>query len=88
MGMKSRAHIRNVANPEVSLDRIEKIFQASVAGRDNPLISEDLEQARRTAGYLDAHQFGHSLLEQLALRPFYYRVRFHLWRKRNIQPGK
>jgi hypothetical protein len=40
-----------------------------------------LVKARDAAAYLDAHQFGHSWREQLALRPFYYRVRFHEFRK-------
>jgi len=82
MGAKARAHIRELTNPAVSLDRMENAFRAVLDGRDNPLMHEDLEQARRAAKHLDAHQFGHSLLEQLALRPFYYRVQFHLWRKR------
>jgi glycosyltransferase involved in cell wall biosynthesis len=81
MGKKARQHIRALANPDISIARLETILQAAVEGRDNPFAAEDLEQAKCTATYLDAHQFGYSLLEQLALRPFYYRVRFHQWRK-------
>lgn len=84
MGRKAQEHIRTLADPDTSIARLEKILQAAVEGRDNPFAAEDLERARRTAAYLDAHQFGHSWLEQLALRPFYYRVRFHQFRKRFI----
>jgi glycosyltransferase involved in cell wall biosynthesis len=82
MGRAAQTHIRALANPEISLNRLEAIFRAAVEVRDNPFAIEDLEKARATAAYLDAHQFGHSLLEQVALRPLYYRVRFHEFRKR------
>jgi len=81
MGTQAREHIRALASPEISIARLEAVLLAAVEKRDNPFAAADLEQARRTAAYLDAHQFGHSLLEQLALRPFYYRVRFHEFRK-------
>jgi len=70
-----------LGKPDTSIARLEAVLLAAVEKRDNPFAAADLEQARRTAAYLDAHQFGHSLLEQLALRPFYYRVRFHEFRK-------
>jgi uncharacterized membrane-anchored protein YjiN (DUF445 family) len=81
MGRKAQEHIRTLADPDTSIARLEKILQAAMEGRDNPFAAEDLEQATCAAAYLDAHQFGHSLLEQIALRPFYYRVRFHQWRE-------
>ncbi len=81
MGTQAREHIRKLADPEISLDRLEAILRAAIEKRDNPFAAEDLERACVTAAYLDVHQFGHSLLEQLALRPFYYRVRFHEFRK-------
>ena len=76
MGAQARAHIRALACPETSISRLDAILRAAVEKRDNPFAAEDLERARRTAAYLDAHQFGHSWLEQLALRPFYYRHAF------------
>jgi hypothetical protein len=81
MGAQARAHIRALANPETSIICLEEILHAAIEKHDNPFATEDLEKARRTAAYLDAHQFGHSLLEQIALRPSYYRVRFHEFRK-------
>jgi hypothetical protein len=39
-----------------------------------------LKQAKATAAYLDAHQFGRTLGEQFVLRPFHYSMRFHEWR--------
>jgi len=84
LGREAQRHIRQLANPATSLDRLEAALAATCAGRDNPRGAEDLLQARRTADYLDAHQFGQSLGEQCALRPFHYRVRFHEWRKRYL----
>jgi len=83
-GRAAQAHIRAVATPEESLDRLEGALTAAVAGRENPRLAEDLAKAKETAAYLDAQQFGHSWREQLALRPFYYRVRFHQWRKKHL----
>lgn len=82
MGNASRSHIRNVANPDTSIARVESALQAAIAGRGNTDVEADLRRARETAAYLDAHQFGHSLGEQLALRPHYWRVCFHHWRRR------
>lgn len=81
MGLRAREHIQALANPDVSLSRLEKIFEAAISKRDNPLAAEDLQRAVETAVYLDTHQFGHSFPEQIALRPLYYRVRFHEWRR-------
>ncbi len=39
-------------------------------------------QSGAVSGCAHQHQFGHSLLEQMALRPFYYRARFHQFRHR------
>ena len=81
LGQQAQTHIRQLADPAVSLDRLEAMLHAALANRDNPFAAEDLIRARRTAAYLDAHQFGHSWSEQFALRPLHYRVRFHDWRK-------
>jgi len=81
MGRQAQRHIRTLADPEVSLNRLETLLRSALKRRPNPLAPGDLVKARDAAAYLDAHQFGHSWREQLALRPFYYRVRFHEFRK-------
>jgi glycosyltransferase involved in cell wall biosynthesis len=81
MGAQAQAHIRALADPTVSVSRLECILRAAIEKESNPLAGEDLARARAAAGYLDEHQFGHSLREQAGLRPFHYRVRFHQWRK-------
>jgi glycosyltransferase involved in cell wall biosynthesis len=77
MGAAAQRHIRALADPDISIARIEHICHAACEGRGNPFAAEDLSRAKKTAAYLDAQQFGHTLGEQLALRPFYYRVCFH-----------
>jgi glycosyltransferase involved in cell wall biosynthesis len=81
MGAKARNHIRALASPEISITRLETFLQAAIEKRGNPFAVEDLQRAKATAAYLDEHQFGHAWLEQIALRPLYYRVRFHEFRK-------
>ena len=81
MGAQGRRHVRVLADPESSLNRLEAILQAAIEKRDSPFAAADARRARETAAWLDAHQFGHSWLEQIRLRPFYYRVRFHELRK-------
>jgi len=77
MGIRARAHIRSLADPDTSLSRIERILGAALQGCDNPFAVEDLKRAKATAAYLDTHQFGLGWRERLALYPFYCRVRFH-----------
>jgi glycosyltransferase involved in cell wall biosynthesis len=81
MGQAAQKHIRTLADPGTSVGRLERVLQAAIEKRDNPFAAEDLRRAKETAAYLDAHQFGHSLIEQMALRPTYCRARFHEWRK-------
>lgn len=81
LGRNAQSHIRTLADPEESTRRLEQILISAASGCDNSNAFADVERARATANYLDQHQFGHSLREQLALRPFYYRVRFHEWRQ-------
>ncbi len=81
LGERAKAHIRQLADPDQSTKRLEQAMQSTVAKQGNTNAKEDLEKARATARYLDEEQFGHTLREQLALRPLYYRVRFHQWRK-------
>lgn len=80
-GKNAQAHIRKLADPEESLNRLEAALKAAASVHENPHVSEDLARAQTAADYLDKHQFGHSFIEQVALRPLYYRVRFHQWRK-------
>ena len=81
MGRQAQQHIRTLADPDLSIRRLEAILQTVVNRQSNPFAQSDLAQALKTANYLDQHQFGHSWGEQAALRPFYYRVRFHEYRK-------
>lgn len=81
MGAAAQKHIRVLSATDTSLNRLEKVLHAAVEKRDNPFAAEDLQRAKATAAYLDAQQFGHSLLEQIALRPLYYRVCFNQFRK-------
>lgn len=80
MGLTAQRHIRLLADPANSIVRVERALQTAVAGRDNPDAVDDLQQAATAAAYLDAQQFGHGWGEQLALRPLYWRVRFHQFR--------
>ena len=82
MGAAARQHMAQLANPDESLSRLESALALAVAQRPNPRAAEDLGSARAAAAYLDQHQFGHSAGEQLKLRPFYWRARFHQWRQR------
>jgi glycosyltransferase involved in cell wall biosynthesis len=81
IGSRAQKHIRRLADPKTSVNRLEAVLRAVVGSQDNPFAVEDLQTARAAAEYLDEQQFGRSWLEQLALRPFYYRVRFHEFRK-------
>lgn len=88
LGAGAKRHIRQLADPKTSIDRLEAVLCAAMAKPDNPFAGEDLQKARAVMEYLDEHQFGHSLLEQLALRPFYSKVRFHEFRKTFKMTGK
>jgi len=81
MGQAAQKHIRILSDPGTSIQRLEGALRAAVGKRDNPLAAEDLARARVTADYLDAHQFGHTWKEKITVRPFYYRVRFHEFRR-------
>lgn len=81
MGGAARIHIRQLANLELSLDRLEGVMRSVCAGLANQYGELDLRSARAAAQYLDQHQFGHSFAESLALLPFYYWVRFNEFRR-------
>jgi len=77
LGRNAKLHIRKLANPQVSVDRLEEVLQLAISDTPNPHAGEDLRNAEAAAKYLDEQQFGHTWSEQLGLRPFHYRVRFH-----------
>ncbi|MCX6896558.1 MAG: glycosyltransferase, partial [Verrucomicrobia bacterium] len=81
MGDSARQHIRALTDPEVSLNRLENALHSTLTNQDNRLAEEDECLAAAAARHLARHRFGHTFREQLALRPFYYRVRFHHFRK-------
>jgi glycosyltransferase involved in cell wall biosynthesis len=73
-GTAARKHILSVADPEESTDRVEMAMQCAIEDRDNPVAEQDLEKAIKTAEYLDEHQWGHGVAEQLHLRAFTAKV--------------
>lgn len=81
LGDSARKHIRALTDPEVSLNRVENALHSTLTGQDNRMAEEDERLAVAAARHLDCHRFGHTLREQLALRPYYYRVRFHHFRQ-------
>lgn len=81
MGEKAKSHIRYLTHPKESLDRLEGILNAAIERALNPKIEEDLKRAQESGYYLDKFQFGKDWQEQLVLRSFYFRVRFHQLRK-------
>jgi glycosyltransferase involved in cell wall biosynthesis len=80
-GRSAQAHVRALADPTKSIDRLEIALRTAVSGRDNPRAPEDLAKAKEAEAYLDRYQFGHTWREQLALRPAYYLTRFQQWRR-------
>jgi glycosyltransferase involved in cell wall biosynthesis len=81
MGARSRQHIRELANAETSVSRLEAILKVAIENRPNPFARDDLEKARQAALNLDQHQFGHGSAEQRPLRLLYYRSRFYQFRQ-------
>jgi glycosyltransferase involved in cell wall biosynthesis len=81
LGRSAKSHIRKLADPIESTNRLEEALRSAVNGLENPHRGEDLMRARSAADYLDSEQFGHSLCEQIALRPRYCWSRFHQWRR-------
>ena len=75
MGENARANILSLADPVRSTDRIMMAMQCAMEDRDNPFASQDLEKALQTAEYLDQHQWGHSLEEQLWLHVMDTKIR-------------
>lgn len=80
-GAAARKHILQVADPDASTDRVEMAMKCALEGTDNPLAESDLEMARKTAEYLDQHQWGHSLQEQWWSRSRNAKVGFLRWQR-------
>jgi glycosyltransferase involved in cell wall biosynthesis len=82
MGKFGQKHIRKLADPVESLNRLETAIQCAVNNVPNPNIAEDIQRAQQARDYLRANQFGTTFKEDAILRLFYYRVRLSQWRKR------
>lgn len=85
-GIVARKHILEIANPAESTDRVELAIKCAREGSQNPLAEMDLEMARKTAEFLDKHQWGHNFAEQVYLRTFTGKVNafraFHFLKKK------
>jgi hypothetical protein len=81
LGRNAQEHIRQLADPGDSIERVEEALRLAISNKPNPHAAEDSLQALSAAHYLDHEQFGHTWREQMALRPLHYRVRFHQWRR-------
>ena len=77
LGRNAQSYIRKLGDPVESTDRLETALRAAAQGRENPHASEDLKKSAEAAAYLNEHQFGHSVTEQVVLRLPYYWTRFH-----------
>lgn len=80
-GEAARRNILSMADPGESTDRVEVALRCAIEGHDNPRAEEDLERARKTAEYLDKHQWGHSVEETLQLRANDAKVRLLKWQR-------
>ena len=81
LGIAARDHILQAADPATSTDRVEAALRCAIENQDNPLAEQDLEKARKTAEYLDKHQWGHSLRESAFLRSQNLRWAFLKWQR-------
>lgn len=92
LGSRGKFHIRHIADPSRSLDRLEHALSCAVRSADSSMISEDITSAKVAAAYLDREQFGHSLGEQLSLRMSAMELQFRGWmsdlRKRLIRAAR
>lgn len=75
-GRTARQHILKTACPTIATDRVEMALQCACSDADNPMAEQDLEVARRTAEYLDKHQWGHDIREMLQLHTQNAKIRF------------
>ena len=82
MGENARANILSLAEATRSTDRVMMAMQCAIENRDNPFAKEDLDKSLQTAEYLDQHQWGHSLEEQLWLHGMDAKVRLLRWQRK------
>ena len=68
LGLRGQQHVRSLADAETSITRVEKALTAASRSKDNPLIEQDIADARIAENYLSQEQFGHSLADQISLR--------------------
>lgn len=81
MGAKALRHIQDLADPEESLNILERTLSEACRGAVNASAGVDLEKALRARLWLRRHQFGSDWRECLSLFPYYCRVRFWQWRR-------
>ena len=81
LGIAARDHILQVADPGTSTARVEMAMRCAIENQDNTFADEDLEKARKTAAYLDKHQWGHSIQESAFLRSQNFRWTFLKWQR-------
>ena len=92
-GDEARRHILALADAEESTARLLTALKCAMEGSDNPQAERDLAKARKAAEYLDKHQWGHNLAEQIYLRSLTGKVNafraFHFFKKKpRIEPSK
>jgi hypothetical protein len=80
-GERSRAHILNLANPEVSLASLMMAIRCAVDNVENPNVVTDLCSARRAATHLDRSQWGQTLGDRWSLRGQYVRIQCLCWQR-------
>lgn len=81
MGSNAKARIRQLADVEQSLNRLEASLFAAVQCEGNRYAEEDLALALAARAGLRRHRLGHSFEELYALAPLYLRVRFSEFRR-------
>ena len=80
-GEQARKRILQLADPSVSVSKLENAMRCAVEGRDNPNTLEDLRSAEEAASNLDRHQWGHSLDEFCCLRSRSAKIGFLRWQR-------
>jgi glycosyltransferase involved in cell wall biosynthesis len=81
-GEFARRHVLQIANPTESTDRLDLSIKCVVEGAKNPMAEQDLLKARKTAEYLDKHQWGHALGESGWLRGTNAKVELLRWQRK------
>lgn len=82
LGEQGRKHIRRLADPINSLDRLEDALLNAVRGLDNANALADSERANQAARLLDRYQFSGSIEDAVVLRGRNLRHCFHQIKQR------